>query len=62
MEEPNAPELPSNYETAVNRLTSSEKRLLKDPQLAEWYLEVIRKYTEKGYISKVTPSKTEEKA
>ena len=58
---PNALELPSNYEMAVNRLTSSEKRLLKDPQLAEWYSEVIRKYTEKGYISKVTPSKTEEK-
>ena len=59
---PNAPELPNNYEMAVNRLISTEKRLLKDPQLAESYSEVISKYIEKGYISKVTPSKTEEKA
>jgi len=56
------PELPNNYEMAVSRLISTEKRLLKDPQLAESYLEVISKYTQKGYISKVTPSKTEEKA
>ena len=47
---------------AVSQLISTEKRLLKDPQLAESYLEVISKYTQKGYISKVTPSKTEEKA
>ena len=47
---------------AVNRLISTEKRLLKDPKLAESYSEVISKYTQKGYISKVTPSKTEEKA
>ena len=59
---PNAPELPNNYEMAVTRLISTEKRLLKDPQLAESYSEVISKYTEKGYSSKVTPSKKEEKA
>ena len=59
---PNAPELPNNYEMAVCRLISTEKRLLKDPQLAESYSEVISKYTQKGYISKVTPSKTDEKA
>ena len=58
----NAPELPNNYEMAVNRLISTEKRLLNDPKLAESYSEVISKYTQKGYISKVTPSKTEEKA
>ena len=58
---PNSPELPNNYEMAVNRLISTEKRLLKDPQLAESYPEVISKYIEKGYISKVSPSKTEEK-
>ena len=59
---PNTPELPNNYETAVNQLISTEKRLLKDPQLAESYSEVISKYIEKGYVSKVTPSKPEEKA
>ena len=59
---PNAPELPNNYEMAVRRLISTEKRLLKDPRLAEQYSEVISKYIQKGYISKVTPSKTEEKA
>ena len=59
LRKPNALELPNNYEMAVNRLISIEKRLLKDSQLAESYSEVISKYTEKGYISKVTPSKTE---
>ena len=59
---PNAPELPNNFEMALNRLISTEKKLLKDPQLAESYSEVISKYIEKGYISKVTPSKREEKA
>ena len=58
----NAPELPNNYQMAVNRLISTKKTLLKDPQLAESYSEVISKYIKKGYISKVTPSKTEEKA
>ena len=48
---PNAPELSNNYEMAVNRLISTEKRLLKDPKLAESYSEVISKYTQKGYIS-----------
>jgi len=52
---PNAPELPNKYEMAVNRLISTEKRLLKDP-------DVISKYIQKGYISKLTRSKTEEKA
>ena len=59
---PNASELPKNYEMAVNRLISTEKKLLKDPKLAESYSEVITKCTQKGYISKMTPSKTEEKA
>jgi len=43
-------------------LISTEKRLLKDPQLAWSYSDVISKYIQKGYISKVIPSKTEEKA
>ena len=58
----NTPELPNSYEMVVNRLISTEKRLLKDPKLAESYSEVISKYPQRGYISKVTPSKTEEKA
>ena len=49
---PNGPELPNNYEMAVNWLISTEKRLVKDSQLAESYSEVMSKYTEKGYISK----------
>ena len=53
---PNAPEFPNK------RLISTEKRLLKDPQLAALYSDVISKYIQKGYVSKVTPSKTEEKA
>ena len=59
---PDAPELPNNFEMAVRRLKSTEKRLLKDPQLAGMYSDVISKYVQKGYVSKVTPSKTEEEA
>ena len=59
---PNAPELPNNYEMAVHWLMNTEKGLLKDHQLAGAYSDVISKYIQKGYVSKVTPSKTEEKA
>jgi len=61
---PNAHELPNKYEMAVNWLISTEKRLLKNPQLAGSYSDIISKYihVQKGYVSKVTPSKTEVKA
>ena len=48
-----------NSRWGIDGCQKTYKRLLKDPQLAESYSEVISKYSEKGYISKVTPSKTE---
>ena len=59
---PNISELPNNYDMAVNRLLSTEKRLLKDPQLDGAYSNIINEYLKKGYICKVTPSDKVEKA
>jgi len=48
----NKSELSSNYEMAVKRLESTEKRLKKDPELEKTYRETIEKYESKGYVSK----------
>ena len=44
---PDAAELPDNYDMAVNRLLSTEKRLLKDPQLSGAYSNVTTEYLRK---------------
>ena len=49
-------QLPDNYKVALNRLQNLERRLLKRPQMAVVYNEVITKYLEKEYIRKVEPS------
>ena len=49
-------QLPDNYKVALNRLQNLERRLLKNPQMAVAYSEVITKYLEKEYIRKVEPS------
>ena len=48
--------LPDNYKVALNRLENMERHLLKRPQMAVAYSEVITKYLEKDYIRKVEPS------
>ena len=52
-------QLPDNYKVALNRLQTLERRLLKSPQMAVAYSEVITKYLEKDYIRKVEPSEKE---
>ena len=49
----NRPSLPNNYDTALKRLESVERRLLKDPKLAEGYLKAINAYVEKGFACKL---------
>ena len=49
-------QLPDNYKVALNRLQNLERHLLKRPQMAVAYNEVITKYLEKEYIRKVEPS------
>ena len=44
---------------ALRRLCNTEKRLLKNPEIAAAYSENITQYLEKGYIRKIDP--TEEK-
>ncbi|XP_071118407.1 uncharacterized protein [Haliotis cracherodii] len=49
-----APSLPNNYDMAYRRLVSTEKKLSKDPTVAQDYDSTLSQYLEKGYINKVT--------
>ena len=51
------PRLQNNYQTALNRLQNTEKRLLKKESLAVSYTDIIRSYEQKGYIHKLDPHK-----
>ena len=55
----NIPDLPDNYDMAFCRLCNTEKRLLKNPEIAAAYSENIAQYLEKSCICKIDP--TEEK-
>ena len=46
------PVLPNNYAMAVSRLHSTEKKLKKNPELAEKYQNVINDYVTKGHAQK----------
>ena len=46
--------LPENYEMALKRLRSTERRLSKDLELSGAYSNVIQKYITKKYIRKVS--------
>ena len=48
--------LPDNYDMALRRLYNTEKRLLKNPEIAAAYSENITQYLDKGYIRKVDPA------
>ena len=56
---PNAPELPNNYDMALNRLKNTERRLLKNEDIGKAYNDVIAGHLKKGYISKVQEKKNE---
>ena len=47
------PKLPPNGSLAKRRLVSTERKLLKDPELASAYQGVINEYLEKGFIRRV---------
>ncbi|KAA5654985.1 hypothetical protein F3G64_35670, partial [Pseudomonas aeruginosa] len=47
--------MPNNFEAALNRLTSVEKKLEKDPNLKERYKQQMDALVAKGY-AEVTPS------
>ncbi|XP_048247011.1 uncharacterized protein LOC124151440 [Haliotis rufescens] len=49
-----APSLSNNYDMAYRRLVSTEKKLSKDPTVAQDYDSTLSQYLEKGYINKVT--------
>ena len=52
----NVPDLPDNYDMALRRLCNTERRLLKNPEIAAAYSENITQYLEKGYIRKIDPT------
>ncbi|MCG8047834.1 MAG: hypothetical protein N0E48_19785, partial [Candidatus Thiodiazotropha endolucinida] len=47
------PVLPDNYTMALRRLENTEKRLMRSPDIAKMYAEIIEEYVRKGYIRKV---------
>ena len=49
------PQLPNNYETALCRLESLERRLRKDTKLADGYCQAVNAYVEKGFARKLHP-------
>ena len=51
------PHLRNIYETALNRLKNTEKRLLKKEKLAADPTAIIQRYKQKRYIHKVNPDK-----
>ena len=51
------PYLSNNYEMAFNRLKNTEKRLLKNEELATDYTAIIHHYEQKRYVIKVNPEK-----
>ena len=50
----NRPPLPNNYNTALKRLESVERRLQRDPSLAQGYSTAIGAYVKKGFARKLT--------
>jgi len=45
--------LPNNYHMAEKRLYNLERRLFREPEIAEEYKGIIDKHLEKGYVTKV---------
>ena len=52
------PSLPNNRPLAEKRLESTERKLEKNPEIAEAYQKVIEEYLEKNYIRQVPPDDT----
>ena len=49
--------LPNNLEMAEKRLNNLEKKLFKEPEVAQEYSKIINQYLAKGYVSKVSTDK-----
>ena len=49
--------LPNNLEMAEKRLHNLEKKLFKEPEVAQEYSKIINQYLDKGYVSKVSTDK-----
>ena len=49
--------LQNNLEMAEKRLHNLEKKLFKEPEVAQEYSKIINQYLEKGYVSKVSTDK-----
>ena len=45
--------LPNNYLMALRRLQNLEKTLVKNPEMAKSYQQIICRYLERGYIKKI---------
>lgn len=54
------PDLPCNYDMALQRLENTEKRLMKNQEVKDSYSKTIEQYLEKGYIRNI--NRDEEKS
>ena len=57
---PDRQNLPGNYEMALKRLENTEKRLVKDKEVRDGYVNTIKDYIAKGYVSEVDSNSTTE--
>ena len=48
------PSIPNNYDMALRRLESLEKRFKNDPEIKERYAKSIEDDIEKGYVKKLS--------
>jgi len=53
------PNLPQNYQLAVEQLRSTVKKLIKIPEIIKQYNEIIQDQLNKGVIVKVINTSTE---
>ena len=56
-----APNLPDNYNYALKRLESTERKLLKNPSVLNVYKDTINHYVSKKYVQKVESVKGEQR-
>lgn len=47
------PNLPCNYDMALQRLEKTEKRLARNQEVRDSYTKTIEQYKEKGYVRKI---------
>ena len=56
------PSLPYNRQLAVQRFNNLEKKLYRNPKLAQKYRDTINEYINRGYTRKLTPDESKKQS